>query len=306
MDTLYFIVTILYLQTINYTFCINKLLICCLLMVSKVVVKFRYWVGLIFFFFWNNYNPSFQESKENRPTTKNCSRQISIKHHYYCQSKWPIHYAKDPFAEHYKLDYIKESQLLGTDNNTDHLSVRAGDEIQMIYFQETIWLNYTCSARSDTGNVATVSITRDRHRKLQNRIKIPHGIAPHLKCACCILQSHRPKWVPPVAKETQSSSRLASLPSAPPPPFNMWTSGLSMTWNKSRWKNTTVIGARAAPCQSSRPRIKCQRRRGGACGTAGACLKWASPWLLCMHTHWFAHYNADPSRSPRAGTETQA
>ncbi len=113
----------------------------------------------------------------------------------------------------------------------------------MIYFQETIWLNYTCSARSDTGNVATVSITRDRHRKLQNRIKIPHGIAPHLKCACCILQSHRPKWVPPVAKETQSSSRLAPLPSAPPPPFNMWTSGLSMTWNKSRWKNTTVIGA---------------------------------------------------------------
>ncbi len=116
------------------------------------------------------------------------------------------------------------------EQKADHLSVRAGDKVQMIYFQETIWLNYTCSARSDTGNVATVSITRDRHRKLQNSIKIPHGIAPHLKCACSILQSHRPKWVPLVAKETQSSSRLA-----PPPPFSMWTSGLSMTWNKSRW-----------------------------------------------------------------------
>ncbi len=34
-----------YYQTINYTFPL-KLLICCLLMVSKVVVKFRYWEGL--------------------------------------------------------------------------------------------------------------------------------------------------------------------------------------------------------------------------------------------------------------------
>lgn len=47
------------------------------------------------------------------------------------------------------------------EQKADHLSVRAGDKVQMIYFQETIWLNYTCSARSDTGNVATVSITRD-------------------------------------------------------------------------------------------------------------------------------------------------
>ncbi len=32
----------------NYEFCLNKLLICCLLIVSKTVVKFkcRYWVGL--------------------------------------------------------------------------------------------------------------------------------------------------------------------------------------------------------------------------------------------------------------------
>ncbi len=35
-----------YQQTINYDFCLNKLLICCLLIVSKVVVKFRYRVGL--------------------------------------------------------------------------------------------------------------------------------------------------------------------------------------------------------------------------------------------------------------------
>ncbi len=31
-----------YKQTINYDFCLNKLLICCLLIVSMVVVKFRY------------------------------------------------------------------------------------------------------------------------------------------------------------------------------------------------------------------------------------------------------------------------
>ncbi len=31
---------------INYDFCLNKLLICCLLIVSYGVVKFRYWVGL--------------------------------------------------------------------------------------------------------------------------------------------------------------------------------------------------------------------------------------------------------------------
>ncbi len=30
----------------NYVFCLNKLLLCCLLIVSKVVVKFRYCVGL--------------------------------------------------------------------------------------------------------------------------------------------------------------------------------------------------------------------------------------------------------------------
>ncbi len=35
-----------YLLTINYDFSLNKLLICCLLIVSKVVVKFRYWIGL--------------------------------------------------------------------------------------------------------------------------------------------------------------------------------------------------------------------------------------------------------------------
>ncbi len=33
-------------ETINYDFCLNKLLICCLLIVSKIVVKLRYWVGL--------------------------------------------------------------------------------------------------------------------------------------------------------------------------------------------------------------------------------------------------------------------
>ncbi len=31
---------------INYIFCLSKLLICCLLIVSKVVVKFRYGVEL--------------------------------------------------------------------------------------------------------------------------------------------------------------------------------------------------------------------------------------------------------------------
>ncbi len=35
-----------HLFTINYDFSLNKLLICCLLIVSKVVVKFRYWVWL--------------------------------------------------------------------------------------------------------------------------------------------------------------------------------------------------------------------------------------------------------------------
>ncbi len=35
-----------YQITINYDFCFNKLLICCLLVVSKVVVKFRYMLGL--------------------------------------------------------------------------------------------------------------------------------------------------------------------------------------------------------------------------------------------------------------------
>ncbi len=30
-----------YQQTINYEFCLNKLIICCLLIVSKVVVKVR-------------------------------------------------------------------------------------------------------------------------------------------------------------------------------------------------------------------------------------------------------------------------
>lgn len=167
----------------------------------------------------------------------------------------------------------------------------------MIYFQEAIWINYSCLARS---------VTEDNIIKLQNSIKIPHGIAPHLKCACCILQSHRPKWVPPVAKETQSSSRLAPLPLAPPPTFSMWTSGLSMTWNKSRWMEKHVIGGRAARCQSPGPGIKCQRRRDRARGTAGACLKWTSAWLLCIHTHWLAHYNTDHLWSPRARAQSQA
>ncbi len=34
-----------YSQTINYDFCLNKFPICCLLIVSKVVVKFMYCVG---------------------------------------------------------------------------------------------------------------------------------------------------------------------------------------------------------------------------------------------------------------------
>lgn len=127
-------------------------------------------------------------------------------------------------------------------------------------------------------------------------MKTQHGIAPHLKCACCVLQSHRPECVPPVAKETQSISRLRPLPPSPPPPPSMWTSGLSMTWNKSRWwKNTAVVGASAAPCQSRGPGIKCQRRRERARGTAGACLKWTSAWLLCIHAGWFD----DPWRYPR-------
>ncbi len=46
MVTLYFKVQFSLLKTINYEFCLNKLLICCLLIVIKVVVKFRYWVGL--------------------------------------------------------------------------------------------------------------------------------------------------------------------------------------------------------------------------------------------------------------------
>ncbi len=33
-----------YKLTINYVFCLNKLIICCLLLSSKVVVKFRYGV----------------------------------------------------------------------------------------------------------------------------------------------------------------------------------------------------------------------------------------------------------------------
>lgn len=91
--------------------------------------------------------------------------------------------------------------------------------------------------------------------------KTQHGIDPHLKCAWCILQSHRPKCVPPVAKETQSITRLGPLPPATPPPPSMWTSGLSMTWNKSRWwKNTVVIGASSTTCQSQGVDIKYQRR----------------------------------------------
>ncbi len=35
-----------HLVTINYDFPLNTFIICCLLIVSKVVVKFRYWVGL--------------------------------------------------------------------------------------------------------------------------------------------------------------------------------------------------------------------------------------------------------------------
>ncbi len=36
-----------HLFTINYDFSLNKFLICCLLIFSKVVVKFRYGVGLV-------------------------------------------------------------------------------------------------------------------------------------------------------------------------------------------------------------------------------------------------------------------
>ncbi len=35
-----------YQQTINYDLCLSKLLICCLFIVKKVVVKFKYWVKL--------------------------------------------------------------------------------------------------------------------------------------------------------------------------------------------------------------------------------------------------------------------
>ncbi len=35
-----------FLINIIYDFCLNKLLILCLLIVSKLDVKFRYWVGL--------------------------------------------------------------------------------------------------------------------------------------------------------------------------------------------------------------------------------------------------------------------
>lgn len=72
------------------------------------------------------------------------------------------------------------------------------------------------------------------------------------------------------------------------------------------WKNTSVIGGRAARCQSPRPGIKCQRRHDRARGTAGACLKWTSAWLLCIHTHWLAHYNTDHLWSPLAGAHSQA
>lgn len=192
------------------------------------------------------------------------------------------------------------------EQKADHLSVRAGDKVQMIYFQETIWLNYTCSARSNTGNVATVSITRDTgsYRPASKYcMASPLTSSVHAAFSRVIVPSgslRSPR------KLNLAHVSLLFLPlllprSACEPQGYQWPETKA-----GGWKNTTVIGAKAARCQSSRPRIKCQEKRGGARGTAGACLKWASAWLLCIHTHWFAHYNADPSRSPRAGTETQA
>ncbi len=45
--TLHFEVQFSLLTNHYYDLCLNKLLICCLLIVSKVVVKFRSWVGLV-------------------------------------------------------------------------------------------------------------------------------------------------------------------------------------------------------------------------------------------------------------------
>lgn len=189
------------------------------------------------------------------------------------------------------------------EQKADHLFVRAGDEVQMIYFQETVWLNYTCPARSDTGNVATVSITRDTDTesyRTASKYRMASPLTSSVHAAFSRVIAPSGSLRSPRKLNLAHVSLLLPRSACEPQGYQ---------WPETKaggWKNTTVIGARAARCQSSRPGIKCQRRRGGARGTAGACLKWASAWLLCIHTHWFAHYNADPSRSPRAGAETQA
>lgn len=68
--------------------------------------------------------------------------------------------------EHFKLDYRNKSRLIRTDKNKNlttyqQLMHSIIDKVQMIYFQETACINYSCSARSDTENVVTLRITRD-------------------------------------------------------------------------------------------------------------------------------------------------